>query len=401
MSDRTVSFSELEIGNFLELGAGRPRSVLSDGYPHLSILRVGDVLDGKIESSGQENMPSISPNPMSSKVSRPGDVVLTTKGTVGRVALMPPKGPAFAYSPQLCYFRPAASGPLRSRYLYYWLKSTEFWKQADALKGQTDMADFLSLSDIQSLRIGLPPLEQQDGVVDILGTLDDKIAVNERIAATTDELASSMYAAFLTSRDNCKVVKLGEIADVNQSSIKNAGDGKLRYIDISSVGVGRYEWPELIPWQDAPGRARRKAAFGDTLWSTVRPNRRSHALVLDSDTNLVFSTGLVVLSPTKIGAALFYEMTRTEEFQAYLESVAEGSAYPAVRADRFASAPVVLPQPADQEKFEESVMPLRMRAHQGTVESRSLAALRDTLLPQLMSGKLRVRDAERIVGEAV
>jgi type I restriction enzyme S subunit len=46
-------------------------------------------------------------------------------------------------------------------------------------------------------------------------------------------------------------------------------------------------------------------------------------------------------------------------------------------------------------------MQLRLRAHQAAVESRTLAALRDTLLPQLMSGKLRVRDAERIVEDAV
>ena len=63
-----------------------------------------------------------------------------------------PDGPDFAYSPQLCYFRPAASGPLRSRYLYYWFKSTQFWNQANALKGQTDMADYLSLSDIRCLK---------------------------------------------------------------------------------------------------------------------------------------------------------------------------------------------------------------------------------------------------------
>ena len=76
---------------------------------------------------------------MGSKISKPGDIVLTVKGTVGRVALMPPDGPVFAYSPQLCYFRPTASGPLISRYLYYWFKSTQFWNQADALKGQTDI----------------------------------------------------------------------------------------------------------------------------------------------------------------------------------------------------------------------------------------------------------------------
>ncbi len=151
MSDRTVSFSELASESLIEVGAGRPRSVL-DEYPSIPILRVADVLDGRIESPSQDRIPDGYQTVIGSKISKPGDVVLTAKGTVGRVALMPPDGPGFAYSPQLCYFRPAASGPLRSRYLYYWFKSTQFWNQADALKGQTDMADYLSLSDIRRLR---------------------------------------------------------------------------------------------------------------------------------------------------------------------------------------------------------------------------------------------------------
>ena len=95
---------------------------------------------------------------------------------------MPADGRIFAYSPQLCYFRPAANGPLRSLYLYYWFKTDQFWNQADAFKGQTDMADYLSLSDTQALKIRLPCLGRQDNIVEVLQALDDKIAVNDRIA---------------------------------------------------------------------------------------------------------------------------------------------------------------------------------------------------------------------------
>ena len=119
MSDQTVSFSKLASESLIEVGAGRPRSVL-DQYPSIPILRVADVLDGRIESPSQDRIPDNCQKVIGSKISKPGDVVLTAKGTVGRVALMPSDGPSFAYSPQLCYFRPTVSGPLRSRYLYYW-----------------------------------------------------------------------------------------------------------------------------------------------------------------------------------------------------------------------------------------------------------------------------------------
>ncbi|EHN75451.1 putative specificity protein s [Streptomyces coelicoflavus ZG0656] len=398
MFDRTVSLSELVADGQIEIGAGRPRSVNANGFD-LPVLKVADVLDGKIDSSfpGAQR---VYREEMGSKVSKPGDIILTTKGTVGRVAMVRPDGPIFAYSPQLCYFRPNVDGPLEPRFLYYWFKSVEFWNQADALKGQTDMADFLSLSDVFSLKVRVPTRVQQKGVADILGALDDKIAGGERISATTDELASAMFEELMASDAGVGEVLLSEVADINKLSVKASKQGMLRYVDISSVGVGDYEWPEPIQWSEAPGRARRKADVGDTIWSTVRPNRRSHALVLDNDDSLVFSTGLAVLSPRNVGPAFLYEATRTASFQAYLESVAEGSTYPAVRADRFKAAPLLLPPLEELNRFEDAVMAIRLRAHQARVESRTLAALRDTLLPQLMSGRLRVKDAEKIVEDA-
>ena len=87
MADRTTTLGKLESRNFLELGAGRPRTVHLGQDSPLPILRVGDVLDGKIEASLRGNALVAPGQHMSSKVSRPGDVVLTTKGTVGRVAL--------------------------------------------------------------------------------------------------------------------------------------------------------------------------------------------------------------------------------------------------------------------------------------------------------------------------
>lgn len=255
--------------------------------------------------------------------------------------------------------------------------------------------------EAKAFHVCIPSRREQDRIVSVLGALDDKIAVNDRIAVTTDQLVSAIFSALIAGCSAPEEARIGDVASVNSRSLKPKQEGTLRYIDISSVGVGSYEWPDQIDWSDAPGRARRLAPPGSTVWSTVRPNRRSHALVLDTDEDLVFSTGLAVLTPGSVGSAFLYESTRTQEFQAYLEGVAEGSAYPAVRAERFKEAPLLLPTPEEREEFEETAMALRQRAHQAVVESRTLATLRDTLLPQLMSGRLRVRDAEKIVEDRV
>lgn len=238
----------------------------------------------------------------------------------------------------------------------------------------------------------------QRAIADVLGALDDKIAANAKLAGTIDELLASRFTQLVRGRP---MTELRQIADVNLRTQKPKDGGQLRYLDIAAVGQGSYELPVVSGWEEAPGRARRQLAKGDTVWSTVRPNRRSHALILDEDPLLIGSTGLAVLSPNSGLFAFLYESTRTESFVAYLESAAEGSAYPAVRADRFLEAPVPDVDESAREEFEEFAAPLREHAHRANVESRSLAATRDALLPLLMSGKLRVKDAERVVEEAI
>ena len=132
----------------------------------------------------------------------------------------------------------------------------------------------------------------------------------------------------------------------------------------------------------------------------MRPNRRSHALNLSNDPLLVGSTGLAVLTARTVGWAYLYEATRRPEFTSYLETVAEGSAYPAVRADLFGQAFVPMADEASRRSFEQLAEPLREQIYSLDQENRVLAATRDALLPQLMSGKLRVKDAEKVLENA-
>lgn len=94
-------------------------------------------------------------------------------------------------------------------------------------------------------------------------------------------------------------------------------------------------------------------------------------------------------------------MTRLPAFTSFLESAADGSAYPAVRVERFNAAPVPLLPQAPREEFENVAAPMRELIHSLAAEDRTLAATRDTLLPALMSGRLRIKHAERQVEAAV
>lgn len=325
---------------------------------------------------------------------RRGDVILTSEAPAGRVARVT-SDDALVLGQRLFCLR-GKVGVLDSGYLYYALQSHPV--QSSILGHSTGTTVVgIRQSALRQVRIPAPPFPEQQAIAEVLGALDDKIAANTALAATIDAYLASLLESLVVG---VGATHLESIATVNARSAKPVSGGELRYVDIASVGVGTFDYPELTPWSDAPGRARRGLSRGDTVWSTVRPNRRSHALNLEDDPRLVASTGLAVLSPRDGGYAFLYEATRRPEFTAYLENVAEGSAYPAVRAERFLNAPVPDLSPDRVSEFEVQAAPLREIVASHQRENRTLAATRDALLPQLMSGKLRVRDAETIASNA-
>ena len=320
----------------------------------------------------------------------PGDIVYTQRGTLGQVALVPSDGPdTYVVSQSQMRLRVDRTRAV-PEFVYYASTAGDFLRQVQDRAIATGVPH-TNLGILSELEIPLPPVAEQRGIAEVLGALDDKIAANVSLARTIDLYLAALFESAVSATSD---VPLSTVADVNRSSVKPTAGGSLRYIDIASVAVGSFDYPVRSSWDDAPGRARRRVMSGDTLWSTVRPNRRSHALVLDADPELVASTGLAVLSPRAVGFAYLYEATKRPAFTKYLENVAEGSAYPAVRADRFLEAPIPLAEAPARAAFENVAAPLRQMVASADQENRTLTATRDSLLPHLMSGKLRVRDID-------
>ncbi|WP_253870392.1 restriction endonuclease subunit S [Promicromonospora umidemergens] len=282
------------------------------------------------------------------------------------------------------------------RYLYYRLLCADVQASIVNMHVGTMIPHFKK-GDFGRLRFSVhKSLDRQCAIADVLGAIDDKIAVNTKLATTADNYLSVLFEHAL--RDGGGEATLRDIAEVNPEK-RSPSNGMLRYIDIASVGVGFFDFPKEMSWADAPGRARRGVRSGDIVWSTVRPNRRSHALILDGNPSLVASTGLAVIRSAEW--PWVYEAMRRPEFTAYLEAVAEGSAYPAVRADKFLNAKLPVVDSAAREVFNELAAAVRSAVSLKMVENRRLAATRDALLPALMSGRLAVRDAEAAVERAV
>jgi type I restriction enzyme S subunit len=264
--------------------------------------------------------------------------------------------------------------------------------------------DSLKCADIPRFRLSIPPLSLQERISDILGTLDDKIDLNRRTNATLEAVARALFQAWFVDFEPVKAKengwatkKLGDVVSINERKIaRDRAPWEIQYIDISSVTVGRLEGTTKYALHEAPSRAQRLVAYGDTIWSCVRPNRRSYLFIHRPPADLVVSTGFAVLTPKGVAPSYLYAWVTTDEFVDYLTNRADGSAYPAVRPDDFARAEILVPDAQSMQRFEDTVGPMRSLIAQNEQECRTLADLRDTLLPKLMSGEVRVTDIEAV-----
>ncbi|MGH7948848.1 MAG: restriction endonuclease subunit S, partial [Candidatus Binataceae bacterium] len=187
-----------------------------------------------------------------------------------------------------------------------------------------------------------------------------------------------------------EVKKLAGVAEVNRAQInaRNAPE-ELHYIDISSVSPGRVDSITTHAFLDAPGRARRIVTHGDVLWSCVRPNRRSHALVMHPEENTIASTGFAVLTATTVPFTFLYYATTTDDFVSHLTNNATGAAYPAVTAETFEKVDLLIPSLSLLKSFAAATVPMAEQIDTLQRQIQSLRRTRDLLLPRLLSGQLR------------
>ncbi len=147
--------------------------------------------------------------------------------------------------------------------------------------------------------------------------------------------------------------RLGEVANINPDAIgRDWPYPHLRYIDISSVGVGQIESPpQMIKVSDAPSRAKRLVRKGDTVLSTVRPNRRSMFFASEPSDDWVVSTGFVVLRPNikLVEPRFLYTCVFNQDFTEYLITREKGAAYPAVSPEDIANAEIPIPPLKEQQ----------------------------------------------------
>ena len=292
-------------------------------------------------------------------------------------------------------------------YLFYLLASPPFVEFANQGAEGTRMPR-AKWGHVQGFPLRLPPIAEQHAIAHILGVFDDKIELNRRMGETLEEAVRTLFRSWFVDSSELGAKQdahplsgdLNEYASLNPESWSAANRPEsVAYVDLSNTKWGAIEKIETYEWNEAPGRARRVVRPGDTIVGTVRPGNGSFALI--GKEGLTASTGFAVLRPKADFDAQFVWCTATSKDNIErLAHLADGGAYPAVPAEAVAATPVVLADVSTRRKFSDATAPLVAKYLAGGEESRTLADLRDTLLPKLLSGEIRIRDAEKIAEAA-
>jgi type I restriction enzyme S subunit len=406
MSDRTNwTFGQLAAAGHLEFGDGYRTKRDEHGRPGFPILRVAEVFDGRIVAKFSDYVSCEYEKYRAGKLSRVGDLVLTTKGTVGRVAVINAGSPQFVYSPQLCYFRIAERSPLLLQFLRYWLKSSEFWSQATALKGQTDMADYLNLADIRGLKISVPSRDRQLAVSEILSVLDDKKVVDERIVDTSLELAKCHFRCLMSQERFYLQRRVGEVAEVydgpHATPVKT--DNGPWFLSISSLSDGVLDLDESAHLSDddyVKWTRRVVPRSGDVLFS-YETRLGAAALMPDGlEASLGRRMGLLRPRSGEIEPAVLLHSYLANGFQEVIRQRAiHGATVDRISLVDLAAWPISVPTPEARQQITPLLNALHNRINSALKEVRTLAELRDTLLSKLISGEIRIKDAEKAVEE--
>lgn len=248
----------------------------------------------------------------------------------------------------------------------------------------------LSGTTIKNFQFPTPPLKEQRAIAEVLGALDDKIAANKVLVGTADQLSHSIFTSI--SRTSGQAVPLSGTAEfVNGKAFtKNAsGTGRvvIRIAELNS-GIGG-----STVYNDIDVNEQHLARPGDLLfaWSgslTLHRWFRPEGIVNQHIFKVIPKRGYPHW--------LVYELLRhkLEEFK----SIAADKATTMGHIQRkHLDEPVAAPSTDEISKHHELMAGLWDHALAAEIESLRLTATRDALLPQLMSGKLRVKDAEKVL----
>jgi type I restriction enzyme S subunit len=401
----TATVSELERDGVLLVqdgnhGASRPTGdeIVSQGIPHVRALDIRP--DGSIDLAGAQKVSETAWKRIKKGRSGPGDVLLTHKGTVGRVAVVPAGSGRVLCSPQTTFWRSLDEERLCQGFVSAFLRSGLFRTQLRRVMHETDMAPYVSLTSQRAMHVPLPPVGYQRSVASILEALDDKIESNVVLDRLLGEVCQAHFDRQFGDVLNGGTAILTDYAQVRMghsprgATYSESDDGSGMLLVQGMGGFGN-RFPFHNQFTSAPLRT---VPAGSPLMTVRAPvgaiNVASRETCIGRGV-----AGFVTDRPCFIEGLL-----RSIESRGGWKAYESGTIYSAVNRGQVENLPLGradLEVIEDYEAFATPLVRLRSVLHR---EIGALTAMRDAVLPKLISGQIRVPlsdDVEEQMGAAV
>ena len=406
------------------IGGGTPKTKFSEYWdgdiPWLSVkdfntdLRKVYDTEKCITQKGLENS--------STKLLDEGDIIISARGTVGALAQL---GKTMAFN-QSCYGL-RAKEITTNDFVYYLLKNMIGNIQQNT---HGSVFDTITRDTFDILKANLPPIQEQKAIAHILSTLDDKIEVNNQINKTLENMAQAIFKQWFVDfefpNEDGEPYKSsgGEMVESELGMIpkgwkvkpfedafyfqEGPGIRNWQYVEKGTKFINirciqdndlYLETANMISFEEAEGKYKHfMIDSGDIVMSTSGTLGR-YAIVREEHLPLCLNTSVIRFKPLhrQEHYSYMYAYLTSNEFLNHLTTKASGSVQKNFGPMHLRQIKLLYPNVSIIKLLNDIISPIIKSSLHTKKENDKLKKLRDTLLPKLMSGEIRVKDAEKMV----
>ena len=324
------------------------------------------------------------------------DLIFTAAGTIGQIGILNGKEKYKKYIISNKQLRVRLDKSIiEPLFAYYWFASPQM---VDTIN-QRDTGStipLINLTVLKGLKVPLPNLPVQRAIAGVLSSLDDKIDLLQRQNKTLEAMAEALWRKmFVDEADpKWKMGKLGDISDINPNRVIKKGK-VASYLDMSNMPT---TGPFPKEWIHREYTSGMKFKNGDTLIARITPcleNGKTAYVnfLVDGEIGWGSTEYIVITSMPGYSSVWFYFLARYSDFRDYaIQNMTGTSGRQRVSGDSIAQYEIAIPPVKLFDMFDKFTEPVMVHIMHNSFQIRKLSLLRDTLLPKLMSGEVKVYD---------
>jgi type I restriction enzyme S subunit len=327
------------------------------------------------------------------------DLVFTAAGSLGQVGIIPQHSrfPRYIISNKQMRAR-VNKESVEPLFAFYWFSSPPMVEYVQQ-RNTGSSVPLINLSVLRSLPFPLPPRSEQCAIASVLGALDDKIELNRRMNETLEAMARALFQSWFVDATQAGLPKSwreGKVSDLATLSRDGLNPGEFPdeifdHYSIPAFDEGRTPKPET---GDTIKSNKFIVSPDCVLVSKLNPRiPRVWLPDLRGENRAICSTEFLIMIPKPgVSREFLFCLFTNESFISVFATMVTGTSgsHQRVKPESLLGMDAVIPPQSLIRSFTEMTAPLLERVNHNIAESRTLAALRDPLLPKLLSGEIRV-----------